>query len=321
MSLNVGAKRTVFGLSLCILLAANSSCVAIPAPAAPWKNVIIEEETLASIEEGGDNRDSLVRLLGTPQLRSPDDSRWVYRTQIYETSNAQLCVAVANGEFGCGRLGEKQHEFLDVRFEPDGTVRSLETKTTDESGCTNSGICIDQWPRELALYAEPQSDDSLGQATQDLCTVYAYLSSDNPAPDFDMLFGDSFAVQLGTDQQVLWVRPEDFINAVVKPGARRFWAINQYELVSQNELMELLAEKRQWSYEEMAAAPWISVDVDCGPNEVRYFELRYERNGAHQILEVDNVRGKQEIAKRRELISMYASEFPLGQLVTPGVKP
>ena len=304
-----------------MLCTAILSCIVIPVPAAPLNKVIIEEDTLASIEVGRDNRDSLIRLLGAPLLRSPDDSRWVYRTRFYETSNVQLCVGVANAGIDCGRLGEKQHEFLDVRFARDGTLRGLETTTTDESGCTNSGICISQWPRELALYAEPQSNDRLDQATQDLCTAYAYPSSDNPALDFDLLLGDSFALQLGADQTVWWVQQEDFVKVVVKPGIRRFWAINQYELISQNELMDLLAEKREWSDEEMAAAPWVSVHVDCGPNEVRYFELKCDRNGTQQILEVENVRGEQEIAKRRELISMYASEFPLGQPVTPGMKP
>lgn len=304
-----------------MLCAAIPSCIVIPVPAAPLNKVIIEEDTLASIEVGRDNRDSLIRLLGAPLLRSPDDARWVYRTRFVETSNVQLCVGVANAGIDCGRLGEKQHEFLDVRFAPDGALRAVETTTTDDSGCTNSGICISQWPREFALYAQPQSNDKLGQATQGQCTVFAYLSSENPGPGFDMLFGNSFALQLGADQTVWWVQQEDFVKVVVKPGLRRFWAIHQHELISQDELMKLLAEKREWSDEKMAAAPWVSVDVDCGPNEVRYFELTYDRNKTQQILEVENVRGKQEIANRRELISMYASEFPLGQPVTPDMKP
>ena len=304
----------------------------IPVPAAPWKDVIIEEETLASIEVGEDNRDSLIRLLGIPPLRSPDDSRWVYRMQTYETSNVNICVVVPYGGGDCDRLGERQHEFLDVRFEANGTLRSLDTKTTDESGCTDSGICISEWPREFALFAEPQPNNSLGQATQNLCTVYAYLSSGNPEhePDPDMYvdFGValplSYALQLGTDQAVLWVQKDEFVRAVVTPSIRRIWAISQYDLTGQEDLQDLvvwIGEKRELSDEEMASAPWVSIDVDCGPGEIRYFELKYARNGTEQILEVESVRGKQEIAKRRQLISMYASELPFVQPVTPGMKP
>lgn len=334
MSIDVGAKRAVFGLCLCILFAANSSCVIIPVPAAPWKDVIIEEETLASIEVGKDNRDSLIRLLGTPLLRSPDNSRWAYITRIYETSNVYLCVGVGAGygDFDCDRLGEKQTEFLDVRFEPDGTLRRLETKTPDASGCTDSGICLGVWPRKFALYAESLSDRRSDQTAQGSCTVSAYLSSDNPEPeplshmpfDFSWPLPLSYALQLSPDQAVLWVQKDDFVRAIVTPGIRRIWAISQYDLTGVEDLqdhLEWVHEKRELSDEEMASAPWVSIDVDCGPGEVRYFELKHAQNGAEQILEVESVRGKQEIAKRRQLISMYASELPFVQPVTPGMKP
>ena len=137
----------------------------------------------------------------------------------------------------------------------------------------------------------------------------------------------SYALQLGPDQAVLWVQKGDFVRAVVTPGIRRIWAISQYDLTGLTgqeaflDLVEWIGEKRELSDEEMASAPWVSIDVNCGPGEVRYIELKYARNGTEQILEVESVRGKQEIAKRRQLISTYASELPFVQPVTPGIKP
>ncbi len=300
MFIHVHRTRAALVVCLCVFCVIGSSCVVIPAK--PLNEVVIEEETLASIEVGRDDRASLTQLLGDPLLRSPDDSRWVYRTRIYNTSESKFC-APASQSFYCERRGVTHQEFLDVRFAADGTLENLETTATDEAGCTHSGICSGQWPRELALYAEPQSSDRPDQAVQDMCTVYAYLAADNVAP--------GFALQLGADQAVLWVQQEDFVHVVGRPGTRRFWAI------SENELMD----SRGWSAGEMASAPWKSIDVDCGPNEVRYFELNYAAKVRQQIVEVEDARGKQEVARRRQLVSMYVSGLPFVQPVTPGMKP
>ena len=310
MFIRVYRMRAIFALCLCVLCALIAACILIPVPAVPLNEVVIGEDTLAAIEVGRDSRDSVARLLGDPLLRSPDDSRWVYRTRIFDANKVQLCGGGPNW-FGCARPGETQHEFLDISFGPDGTAGILAIASTEKTGCTDSGICAaNQWPRAFALYDEPHPHDAPDRVTQDMCTVYAYLASDNP--------GSSFALQLGTDQTVWWVRQEDLVKAVVTPGARRLWAISYDELDSS---LKWAGKEQGWSDAAMAAAPWASMDVDCGPGEVRYFELKFLPKERERIFEVENLRGKGEIAKRRELISMYVGEFPFVQPVTPGMKP
>mgnify|MGYP001821852184 FL=1 len=292
-------KRAVLVLGLCLFCAIGSSCVVIPAK--PLNEIIIGEEKLASVEVGRDDRASLTRLLGDPLLRSEDDSRWIYRTRIFNTSESKFC-APASQSFYCERRGITHQEFLDARFTPDGILGSFATTATDESGCTHSGVCVGDWPRELALYAMRQTNDRPDHVPQDMCAIYAYLGSDNLAP--------SFALQLGVDQPVLWVQQQDFVYIVEPPGKKRVWAI------SENELMD----SQGWATGETESASWMSLDVNCGPNEVRYFVLNYGTKVRQKIVEVENARGEQEVAKRRQLVSMFVSGLPFVQPVTPGMK-
>lgn len=309
MCRRVHALRAAIALGLGMLCGVTASCVVIPLPATPLDKVIIDEATLASIEVGRDTRDSVSRLLGAPQLRSPDDRRWVYRTRVYDAEDWQYCVLTAWGG-SCDKWGPTHQELLDARFSPEGALVELELATTDESGCTDSGICVGEWPRALALYAESAADHGPTPSTAGGCTVYAYLADPDSA--------QQFAVQLGTNEAVLWVQHNDYVKAVTKPGPKRLWAVTWSEMHAQEGLFSSEAADRS---QAMATAPWVALDIDCGPDQIRYFRLEYTLKGEQRILEVASMAGAPEIARRRELIAMDASNFPFLQPVTPEPQP
>lgn len=225
----------------------QTSCVM---PAAFPKTISAEIPTAdtKSIHEGKTSKEDIRIKFGDPDWRSVDDSRWIYEMRQYFPWGWVMCVAYA-GQGGCGEIGERplKIEYLDLRFDPSGTVDKWSTVSARSGDCIDDVACIETNPDKMNAIGSFELGYGPGLDSPELHAAVGAVAYDSPliiskpANWFEDSYGfdDALSVTANDVAGILAVTEYDLVFFV--------WSGSHYlpiKTISREELQDVVVESK-----------------------------------------------------------------------------
>jgi len=285
MSVKVLQVVVPLGLSLCI-----GSCIVVPVPQLPGEpETKIASDQIEQIEAGETRRADVLRELGPPDYSFGNDTRWVYAASSRRAGGVRWCGGAAvplpngdgeldNDDFlaggGCTARREDQAvTYLDIGFSATGEVAVSRLVGEGDARCGHSGICFDSHHNVMAFGSE--QDDAAaksGPVRPGGCALFLYSTDDGRAAYFRIDdTGDTH--RLHTE--------DGFLRFDLDAGQHRV------DVALVNRL------------EQNAG----SIRIDCTDGSSRFIRHQRGRRNAPDFLEVPAAEGRQQVLKRKLLLT------------------